>query len=281
MTLLKEEIIKKQGLQIKSLKEKIYQIQVTKEIPKLDYKEKRKKSFKNFVNDNVEINNYIDKKVGNKISNMEAQMHKMSKIIKANKLKLNGISIHKTSRDYVRIAMFLNVEELLNEIVNCKERNYKLPNGYLVKPQSLRYKTFANNLTCVSCRLKGCFLALEKSLTDFGGNEQLKEGRGFHLNLYSLDENGCEVLMTKDHIFPKSKGGSDDVSNLQTMCVKCNEKKADKVIDNIDNGWGYDLQYTKDMKNDFARMTKEREQQDEEFQINEKIQNEIAGEVYE
>ena len=32
---------------------------------------------------------------------------------------------------------------------------------------------------------------------------------------------------TVDHIQPKSKGGSDDFSNLQAMCQPCNVKKAD------------------------------------------------------
>lgn len=40
-----------------------------------------------------------------------------------------------------------------------------------------------------------------------------------------IDENGKEVLMTKDHIIPKSKGGANDISNYQTMCKRCNEAK--------------------------------------------------------
>lgn len=40
-----------------------------------------------------------------------------------------------------------------------------------------------------------------------------------------IDENGKEVLMTKDHVIPKSKGGANDISNYQTMCKRCNEAK--------------------------------------------------------
>lgn len=35
--------------------------------------------------------------------------------------------------------------------------------------------------------------------------------------------------MTKDHIMPKSKGGADSLSNYQTMCLPCNEAKADRM----------------------------------------------------
>ena len=36
-------------------------------------------------------------------------------------------------------------------------------------------------------------------------------------------------MMTIDHIIPKSKGGNNDINNLQPMCNTCNTKKADTI----------------------------------------------------
>lgn len=53
-------------------------------------------------------------------------------------------------------------------------------------------------------------------------------GSAPHLNLYCADG----VMMTKDHVVPKSKGGPDVLDNFQPMCARCNERKGDELCQN-------------------------------------------------
>ena len=52
----------------------------------------------------------------------------------------------------------------------------------------------------------------------------MNKAGGFHVDLYTEEFE----LMTIDHIIPRSKGGKDELINLQPMCNTCNARKADK-----------------------------------------------------
>lgn len=95
--------------------------------------------------------------------------------------------------------------------------------GDTIKGNSHRYQTFfTKGLRCVCCGIEGQYFAKEKSGKD----------KSYHLNLYAVDDDGNEVLMTKDHIIPKSKGGKDHISNYQTMCEACNFAKGNSMETN-------------------------------------------------
>ena len=92
--------------------------------------------------------------------------------------------------------------------------------GDLIKGNSQRYQTFfTKGCKCAICGIEGKYFAKERHLKD----------NIYHLNLYAVDDNGNEILMTKDHIIPRSKGGINDISNYQTMCKLCNEAKGNKL----------------------------------------------------
>ncbi|MBC8045047.1 MAG: HNH endonuclease [Rhizobacter sp.] len=54
-------------------------------------------------------------------------------------------------------------------------------------------------------------------------------------NLLRRDGNRCQycgrtdLVLTLDHVIPKSQGGSDTWENLITACTKCNNKKANRT----------------------------------------------------
>ena len=90
--------------------------------------------------------------------------------------------------------------------------------GYPVKTFSQRYEVFRNNTKCVVCGLEATHYRLERQIG----------AKNYHFNLYAI-KNGEEVLFTKDHILPASKGGKNTLDNYQTMCQFCNQEKADAI----------------------------------------------------
>lgn len=93
--------------------------------------------------------------------------------------------------------------------------------GVKIKVGSPRLRTYLKGTDCVHCGLKGSFFAVEACKPSF---------KNYHLNLYALTPGGGEVMMTSDHIHPKSKGGLGSLRNRQPMCRNCNEKKGNKII---------------------------------------------------
>jgi 5-methylcytosine-specific restriction endonuclease McrA len=83
-----------------------------------------------------------------------------------------------------------------------------------------RLIVFKRNNKCVQCGLVGTFIAIERQTKNFTGS--------WFITLYGIDVEGDEVALTVDHKYPKSKGGSSEFKNLQTMCQPCNLIKDDK-----------------------------------------------------
>lgn len=95
----------------------------------------------------------------------------------------------------------------------------------LVGCQSTRMLTYINSTTCVHCGLVGTYFAVEKHHAS---------DKSWHFNLYGVDASGKEVMITSDHIIPKSKGGSNNLPNRQPMCSPCNTAKGS--FDSVEEG---------------------------------------------
>lgn len=120
------------------------------------------------------------------------------------------------------IAEVLDFVDETKRVVPEPEKEY---DGVMVKMGSNRYKCFKRTgIKCAECGIEGKYFWLEK-------HKYANESSGrYHFNLYAVDEHGNERLMTKDHITPKAQGGEDILTNLRTMCNKCNEAKADMFV---------------------------------------------------
>ncbi|USN14732.1 putative HNH endonuclease 5 [Brevundimonas phage vB_BpoS-Domovoi] len=107
---------------------------------------------------------------------------------------------------------------------------------------SARYRLFQKSSICVSCGIVGLWFAKERSavLRKSTGQWEATTNK-WHFNLYALDAGGKLVLMTKDHIQPRSKGGPDADFNYQTMCSPCNRFKSDKLPGDLAAGPARDV----------------------------------------
>lgn len=91
---------------------------------------------------------------------------------------------------------------------------------FSVRVNSLRMECFKNDPSCVFCKKRvGVIWVLEAHT-----NEKP------HLNLYAIGRRGGLILMNKDHLIPKSKGGENKLYNLVTSCEPCNTLKRDKIV---------------------------------------------------
>lgn len=121
---------------------------------------------------------------------------------------------------------------------------------FYVKVSSPRLQCFKRDQSCVRCRRPGNVFILEThkqnsprvSHNCFVHNcpwcamrpRNHDQRVTPHLNLYHEDSKGKLILMTQDHIHPKSAGGSNDLHNLQTMCSQCNQFKAAMLPDDYE-----------------------------------------------
>jgi len=127
--------------------------------------------------------------------------------------------------EYERLGT-LYIDEVMPHIGKLKYPNHTRIEhefcGEMIYVDSLRYLTYkVHGTVCEKCGLKGLYFAIER--------HSIRDSDRYHLNLYGKNEDGKEVMMTMDHVIPKSKGGLDHTSNTVPMCEPCNFEKADNL----------------------------------------------------
>lgn len=120
------------------------------------------------------------------------------------------------------------VQALVSETLFAERKVSIEFRGKKVKTNSQRYQTFfTKGCCCVKCGLEASYFALER---DAKGSNQPNT---YHFNLYGVNKDGEEVLFTKDHIIPRSRGGKNKLENYQTMCYVCNVAKGSKLEEEL------------------------------------------------
>lgn len=103
-------------------------------------------------------------------------------------------------------------------------KNYEIKGKtYRINIGNERYHVLNKQRQCACCGIH----ATRMFLAEFNENDQ----QGYNFRVFAETKNNSVedshlVLMTKDHIIPKSEGGSDTLENYQTLCCLCNHMKA-------------------------------------------------------
>ena len=123
------------------------------------------------------------------------------------------------NKSYVRLRTMTLAEGLI--YINTPQRE-RMIDGFWIenvaKVSATRLRLFGRgDIQCVSCGLKGSHFHIERHVND--------KVMPFSVNLYGVRD-GQEIMLTWDHIVPRSMEGSNNIANAQPMCSICNNAKS-------------------------------------------------------
>lgn len=143
---------------------------------------------------------------------------------KMKQLTLHGIIQFSPLPKYDRIET-LSVEQgltLLSKVDKSIPQFSEDSKRIRINPDSRRIKMLIDGrMICADCGIKANHIYIERHVNDLLAD--------YSFNVYGINAGGLEVLMTWDHVLPKSLQGSDHEANSQCMCSECNVKKGNKI----------------------------------------------------
>ena len=121
-----------------------------------------------------------------------------------------------------KLLEFDKLQDTLKLLVAAKPLGRVLIQGYPIWTDTDRYESlYIHGCKCAKCGLEASFAAIEK---------ETSSKDKFHINVYGTRKSdGKHIVLTKDHIYPRSMGGLDIMENYQTLCASCNHNKNNKA----------------------------------------------------
>lgn len=117
-----------------------------------------------------------------------------------------------------KLLEFDKLQDTLKLLVTARPLQRVLIKGYPIWTETDRYESlYVHGCKCAKCGLEASFAAIEK---------ETSSKDKFHINVYGTRKSdGKHIVLTKDHIYPRSMGGLDIMENYQTLCASCNVNK--------------------------------------------------------
>jgi len=115
-------------------------------------------------------------------------------------------------------------EHTVDEIFDLIRKGQQTMPEYKASLSTAKMRNFFHHgVKCKNCDVKGNVFRLQR----------YSDARNWHLNLYQVSSGNPDILITMDHVIPKSKGGIKDINNIQPLCSPCNNLKGNKLPGNF------------------------------------------------
>ena len=106
-------------------------------------------------------------------------------------------------------------------------KKYRITHREILNSNVRRYNKIHRKKLKIKERLRQYQLKISGSHT-LGEWETLKAQ--YNWTCPACGKTELEIKLTEDHIIPLSKGGSNNIENIQPLCGPCNSKKSTKII---------------------------------------------------